>query len=532
MHTIIGIIKFNKLEVKLWRDIVKIKKAMGWILLILIAINSILPITAVNAARIRDEMPKVAIKTHPLLEYKNSDTVSFFVDSSNYTSKVQYRVRIINKETREVSELYNDPSTGYYLSGWLPNGTNEIDIRFPLQGLKTGTYFIRVFVKRAGTTVSYDSYADTISFKVVNKSQEVDLKVFKNFFENADYNMDKSEFLKLGLQTDSKKAREIVKQLNDKKDISTLEDIYTWIRINLSDYIGNDMDKFSRSVEEIIGNCFLDGSGDYAIVFASLARLKGIPAVVVNSVRMDWVDSLKEKSLRRSDVGNYTFVEVLINKDWILVDPVEGIVYIDYDKNNLNLPRNCYAFSKSIEIWDTGIKYESNSNAVTRYLFRNFDTAKYKAPEYSKIAYIGNNIDPQKIKGYQLFIAPVCGDSEYFSDIDKYISIPPVRYKKVNFISPVLPAQDVIQSIKKGANFNAVIITYISGSYSSGNKAYMPDELAKYLGVDVKAIDKASQKSIYRKLIVKNGVKYLIIAAPESALILEDIVINRVDEIF
>lgn len=516
----------------------KAKKILGLILSTLIVINFAIPNRTVKASRVTDTIPTVRIKTQPILEYKDSDTASFFVDSSNYTGKVQYRARINNKETGEVFELYNDSSTGHYLSGWIPNGTDEINIRFPLKGLKTGNYYIRVFVKKAGTTVSYDSFVDTVSFVVKNESQDTALKeaktlrIFKNFFENADYSMDKSEFLKFGAQTDSKRSREIAKLFNDKKDISTLEEIYTWIRINLGDYIGNDMDKYSRSVEEIIESSFLNGSGDYAIVFASLARLKGMPAIVVNSIKVDWVNNLKEKSIRKTEVGNYTFLEVLIGKDWVLIDPVEGIAYLDYDKNSASLPRKCYAFSKSIEIWDTGIKYESHNNVVTRYLFKNYDISNYKEPEYLKIASLGSKIDPQKIKRYQLFIAPVCGDSEYFNDINEYISIPPARYKKVNFISPVLPAERVIENIKNGTVYNAVIITYISGSCSTGNKTYMPDEFAEYLGLDVKTIENGAQKGVYRKLIIKDGVKYLIIAAPEPALILENIIIKRVDEIF
>jgi transglutaminase-like putative cysteine protease len=472
----------------------KAKKALG-LYLVILSIFSLFPISMIGQAAYIDSIPKLQIINQPQQEYKETDTVSFTVNCPNYSGEVQYRVRLNSRTTKETWELINASKDGYNMD-YKPNGNSEFTIRYRLKGMKTGSYNITVFVKRAGSIAAYDNFIDTPSFNVKNENdtknagsnqrEDEILRVFKGFFQNTDYKMNLSEFLKSGKQTSSEKVKEITRQFNDKKDTTTLEEIYTWIKINLGDYTGNDMDKYSRKVDDIIESGFLSGSNDYALVFSALSRAKGIPAVIVNSVEIEWVRDLQQSSLQRNKIGNHSFVEVFINKEWVLVNPEIGIVYLDYDNQNFALPGNYYTFSKSIDIWETGIKYESHLNSVTRYLFRDFDFKNYENVVYADTIYLGQNIDPRKIKRYELYIVPVCGDRDSFKNVYDEISVPSALYNRINLILPVISAKNAYDNIKQGVPYNAVILTYVSGSYASGNKDYIPDDLAEYLGVDRK----------------------------------------------
>lgn len=515
------------------------RRFIGVLMIALIIFSAILPIPKVDAYIKGNIIPILQIKQQPAAEYRETDTLSFIVSAPNYTGQVEYRLRINNKNTGETKEVWDNPSTGNYYVQLKLNGNSDFTARYPVKELKSGTYNITVFVRKAGTNVVFDSCIDTKYFTVKNEAQPaVDntnskiLRVFTNFMGNTDYGMDIIEFLKLGPQTDSKRAREIAKQFNDKKDISTLEEIYKWIRINLDNNNEKNMDRYSSNVEEILERGFLNGSEDYALVFSSLLRIKGIPTVVVNSANIKWVLDFQKNPELTGEPKNYTFIEVYINKCWMLIDPQNGILYKDYNCKNMNLPGGYYALSKGIEIWDTGIKYESHNNAITRYLFSKFNTLSYKEPSYADTYYIGKSLDTERIKNHRVFIVPVCGDNEVLGDLYYYIPIPPSKFKRVNIIAPVISAQQLITNIKYGAIYDAVIISYVSNGSESGNKDCMPDELVEYIGVDRAVIEKESEKGVYRKLIIKDGIKYLIIAAPELELIKENIVMKCVDEIF
>lgn len=116
---------------------------------------------------------------------------------------------------------------------------------------------------------------------------ETQSKVFKGYFNNVDYS-DVSVFLNSGSQTKiTKEIEDIAKQFNDKKDISTIKEIYNWLINNLK---YGDGEKFGRTSIEIINSKKYTGCTDMGLAFIALTRAKGIPSVFVQTGRIDWIE--------------------------------------------------------------------------------------------------------------------------------------------------------------------------------------------------------------------------------------------------
>ena len=72
------------------------------------------------------------------------------------------------------------------------------------------------------------------------------------------------------------------------------------------------------NVEHILRRNEIGGCGDAAVIFAQLARAKGIPVRLVDAVRKGYDG--------RGDFRGHVFADVFINNNWITVEPVAGRV--------------------------------------------------------------------------------------------------------------------------------------------------------------------------------------------------------------
>jgi transglutaminase-like putative cysteine protease len=218
------------------------------------------------------------------------------------------------------------------------------------------------------------------------------VKVFKGFFKNPDYS-DPAVFLYSGTQTAmSPDLEKLAKGINDKRDFSTLVQIYDAVRTIPFSETG---DKFALTADEITRRG-LTGCTDYGLVFAALARYKGIPTVFLQSARVDWVEDLQAENSLAGWARGHILVEVFIDGEWYLVDSTAGKIYLDYDKTNFSIDDGYYVFSKSIEVWDAGIEDGERNRTVMWQLFRNFDLGKYKQPRYHYLDMRNLNIPAQQ----------------------------------------------------------------------------------------------------------------------------------------
>lgn len=206
---------------------------------------------------------------------------------------------------------------------------------------------------------------------------------FNGFFYNIDHS-DPSVFLNNGSQTQNNNHQNILDQFNNKKDLSTLMEIYKYISAgafqNSSD---NTIDKFARSVDEIMDSKVLTGCTDYGLVFASITRDKGIPTIFLQTARVDWIYE-RLRNISNGIVG-HILIEVYIDGKWRLIDSTAGRYYPDYDYNDFSLNDGYYVFSKSIEVLDSGIKSEQHNFEVMMETFKHFNIEAYKDPVYDYI---------------------------------------------------------------------------------------------------------------------------------------------------
>lgn len=206
---------------------------------------------------------------------------------------------------------------------------------------------------------------------------------FNGYFYNIDHS-DPTAFLKNGPQTQNNNHKDILDQFNNNKDLSTLIEIYSYISSsafqNSSDMY---MEKFGRTVDEIIDSKTLTGCTDYGLVFASIARDKGIPTIFIQTARVDWIyDRIRDKA---QGIIGHILIEVYIDGKWRLVDSTAGKYYSDYDTNNFSLNDGYYVFSKSIEVFDSGVSSEQENYSMMMNLFRNFNLEAYSDPIYDYI---------------------------------------------------------------------------------------------------------------------------------------------------
>lgn len=118
-------------------------------------------------------IPKIEIVSEPKLQYEYGDNISITVASPNYTGRVEYRVMLYNGTTGKTTELWNIPVTGNYYTSWRPDGSYKFQIHWPVIQMESGAYSMTVLVRRAGTRINYDSYADTRTFWVIGNYMTV-----------------------------------------------------------------------------------------------------------------------------------------------------------------------------------------------------------------------------------------------------------------------------------------------------------------------------------------------------------------------
>lgn len=242
--------------------------------------------------------------------------------------------------------------------------------------------------------------------------------IFPGYFKDV-HRSDPNVFLQVGDQTKITPAiRRVANGFNAKKDVSTLQQIFQWMRSNLR---GGEGEKFARTADEIISSRIATGCTDYGLAFASLARAKGIPTVFVQSAKLDWIELLVHSAPGSShSIHGHIYVEVYIDGKPYLVDSTAGKMFLGYNPSNLSLPDGYYAFAKSIEVWDSGVANESENSEAMRRLFGKFDLSLYRDPKYDYID-LGSGTTRKaekyvsEVEQTQLIIAGLRESVEYFA---------------------------------------------------------------------------------------------------------------------
>lgn len=106
--------------------------------------------------------PKIQLASVLKKEYSIGEKVFFQVKTPNYSGNVQYTVKLFNSTKNKAI------TSKYYTDLTVANGAKLYSIGWRIS--EPGTYFMTIYVKRAGTNVTYDSYVKTIYFLVKKPS--------------------------------------------------------------------------------------------------------------------------------------------------------------------------------------------------------------------------------------------------------------------------------------------------------------------------------------------------------------------------
>lgn len=202
--------------------------------------------------------------------------------------------------------------------------------------------------------------------------------VFAGLFTNPDYD-DTDALLAEDEQT---RRTDLVLQLanlvNDRRDRTTIREIYNLIQARVRGDRPQGFRIFESTAHGILSTGIATGCTDYALAFATIARAKGIPAVIVDAAEDEWI----ERGARLNRVSGHFFVEVRLAGEWFLVDSTSGEMYIFYDRDNWVLPNGYVAFSKARSVIDTGAT-EQTHNTLQRVAFWGKEI-DYREPDYAR----------------------------------------------------------------------------------------------------------------------------------------------------
>ena len=197
---------------------------------------------------------------------------------------------------------------------------------------------------------------------------------------------DLSEFLinegqnKIGLA-----LTEIISHFNNIISIEDIAYLWDYIRKNFSKDENNSVEKFFRTSEEIAESKIWSGCSDLGTLIAPILRELAVPTIYLQCASLDWIEELVNNGAKKNMVIGHIFLEIYLDKKWILFDSTNGEVYTDYDYSNYSLPKNYYVFSKSLNGHQVGCINLQENNRIMKKTFNNFDINKYNEPNYSKI---------------------------------------------------------------------------------------------------------------------------------------------------
>lgn len=157
----------------------------------------------------------------------------------------------------------------------------------------------------------------------------------------------KNNYLNEGKQTE---ITEVIKDISNEIEGFGIEYVFNtliWIHSNIGK-IPESIDKNSvfrkRTAKKILKDGFASGCTDYALVFVTLCRARGIPTKYVETIKCRWLEDTNSRT-----IYGHIFAECLINTKWVQIDPQRGTIYTRNNYNGFEI------FDEGLDSWDIGI---------------------------------------------------------------------------------------------------------------------------------------------------------------------------------
>lgn len=181
-----------------------------------------------------------------------------------------------------------------------------------------------------------------------------------------------------------------------KKGLDNLKNIYYWMKDEFSSYPDGGKTIGKVTADKLLENRSLGGCDDYALVFAAVVRELGYPAVMTRTSSIAWIKSFKVDGYGARPRVGHVFVEVHLDKKWILVDPTNGwYMEEDYEPANPVIPlkgniagqtEEIYGFyveRKGFDVWDMDIHNQVESGESMDELASRLDLDSIVYPSYN-----------------------------------------------------------------------------------------------------------------------------------------------------
>ncbi|QDT44611.1 Transglutaminase-like superfamily protein [Gimesia alba] len=132
-------------------------------------------------------------------------------------------------------------------------------------------------------------------------------------------------------------------KLKGKSDRKTVLNVLDWMTGTLK-YKADEAYHW-RNYDTVVKEGCYGGCADYAIVCGVLLKRAGIPTVWVKTMDVLWIWDLKQGRPFQTWSG-HVFLEVYLDKQWVLLDPGARKLYPGYSPQSRILPGNRFAYHK------------------------------------------------------------------------------------------------------------------------------------------------------------------------------------------
>ena len=135
----------------------------------------------------------------------------------------------------------------------------------------------------------------------------------------------------------------IAKSLKGSSDNATVRNVLSWMEANLK-YDAHKAYEW-RNFDSVVSESCYGGCADQGIVCGVLLKGAGIPSLWVKTMDVSWIWDFKKGRPFKSWSG-HVFLEVYLDKQWVLLDPGSKLIYTDYSPKSRILPGNRFAYHK------------------------------------------------------------------------------------------------------------------------------------------------------------------------------------------
>ncbi|MBM3129174.1 MAG: hypothetical protein FJ009_11205 [Chloroflexi bacterium] len=202
------------------------------------------------------------------------------------------------------------------------------------------------------------------------------------------------KYLAQGEQTRLSNPKVIDALRGKPQSIAHLGEIHAWIRHGFSAYAAGGAWIGKITTDQLMTERRLSGCHDWGLVYASIARELGYPAVMIDASSIVLARELQAG--KRMAWYGHVFVEVFVEGKWVLVDSTNNW-YVDqgYDPANSIIPlkavipgsdQNTYGYyvmRKGVDTWGYNIRSVTELNNLQSQTGLQLDLKKIAYPPYN-----------------------------------------------------------------------------------------------------------------------------------------------------